>query len=359
MLYGLACIAEIAMESSDYEAMRRGARNAVVTCMGTRRDDDVFIITDEATFPVGQLLADEALKITRDVRLRLLEEYAPRPILSLPEGLRSDLLASNPTVTFFAAGGEQGEITFRLGLKVFLKNDLSVRHAHMIGVTPQLMASGMLADYDLVWFVTRHVYEQARLARTIRVTSDDGTALNARFESWMRWVPCDGRYHAAGEWGNLPEGETFTCPGTLDGVLVAHVLGDHFSKKYGVLRNPLTVEIRDGWVTDVHCADRYVAEDFATYLDSDPNGRRAGEFAIGTNVALTGLTGNLLQDEKIPGVHVAFGDPYGQETGARWASAVHVDALAPFCSVEIDGRPVLDHGRFLGLPAEIAARLYG
>lgn len=359
MLYGSAFIAESVMDNSAYEAMRRGARNAVVACMGIRHDDDVFIMTDEATLPIGQLLAEEARRLTRDVRLRLLEEYAPRPILSMPEGLRSDLLASDPSVTFYAASGKPGEITFRLGLKVLLKNDLSVRHAHMIGVTPQLMASGMLADYDLIWFVTHHVYEQARLARSIRVTSDDGTALDAQFESWMRWVPCAGRYHATGEWGNLPEGETFTCPKTVAGVLVAQVLGDHFSEKYGVLADPLTVEIQDGRVKGVHCADRCVAEDFVTYLDSDPNGRRVGEFAIGTNVALTELTGNLLQDEKIPGVHLAFGDPYGQETGARWASAVHVDAVSPFCSVEIDGRLVLDHGRFLGLPAELSTRLYG
>lgn len=340
-------------------AISQGARNAVVTCMGVREDDNVFIITDEHTLEIGQLLAEEASRVTRDVRLRLLEEYAPRPILSLPETLRADLLACQPSVTFFAACGKPGEITFRLGLGVFLRNDLTVRHAHMIGITPQLMTAGMLADYDMVWHVTHQVYERARLASRIRVTSEDGTSLEANFEPWMRWVPCHGRYHRAGDWGNLPEGETFTCPQTVNGVLVAHVLGDHFSEKYGVLHHPVRIEILDGFVTTVQCSDRAVADDLLSYLDSAPNGRRVGEFAIGTNLALRELSGNLLQDEKIPGVHLAFGNPYPEATGAPWASTVHVDAVTPLCTVEIDDQLLMDRGRFVNLSEEIAGLLAG
>ncbi len=327
--------------------------------MGVREQDSVFIVTDEATLPIGQALAEQAARITRDVRLRLLEEYAPRPILSLPEGLRSDLLAASPSVTFYAATGQPGEITFRLGMGVFLKNDLSVRHAHMIGITPDIMSSGMLADYNLVWYVTHHIYEQARTARRIHVSNDDGSDLVAEFEPWMRWVPCDGRYHQAGDWGNLPEGETFTSPKTVNGRLVAHVLGDYFSEKYGVLAHPVVIDIVDGLAIDVRCVDQAVTDDLVVYLNSAENGRRVGEFAIGTNVALTRLSGNLLQDEKIPGVHLAFGDPYGHDTGARWASQVHVDGVTPFCNIEINGRPVMKKGRFLDLPADIARQVYG
>ena len=32
------------------------------------------------------------------------------------------------------------------------------------------------------------------------------------------------------------------------------------------------------------------------------------------------MIGVLLQDEKVPGVHIAFGDPYGNQTHADWAS---------------------------------------
>jgi leucyl aminopeptidase (aminopeptidase T) len=145
----------------------------------------------------------------------------------------------------------------------------------------------------------------------------------------------------------------------VNGVLVAHVLGDYFSQRYGVLAHPVRVEIRDSRATRVACGQPGIAEELERYLDSAENGRRVGEFAIGTNVALTQLVGNLLQDEKIPGVHLAFGHPYPEETGARWASPVHVDAVAPFCTVDVDGRRLLEEGRFLGLPPDMAASLYG
>jgi leucyl aminopeptidase (aminopeptidase T) len=92
----------------------------------------------------------------------------------------------------------------------------------------------------------------------------------------------------------------------------------------------------------------------SAYLDGAENGRRVGEFAIGTNIGLSRLVGNLLQDEKMPGVHIAFGRPYPEETGATWTSSVHVDLVPARCSVLMDGDIVMSDGRFdfemLGLP---------
>ncbi len=74
-----------------------------------------------------------------------------------------------------------------------------------------------------------------------------------------------------------------------------------------------------------------------------------GEFAIGTNIAVEDVRGNILQDEKIPGVHIAFGHPYAEHTGQDWVSTTHIDCVAPHdVNVCIDGeagharRPVPD-----------------
>jgi leucyl aminopeptidase (aminopeptidase T) len=82
-------------------------------------------------------------------------------------------------------------------------------------------------------------------------------------------------------------------------------------------------------------------------VSQDPNSNRVGEFAIGTNVGLTEIVGNFLQDEKFPGVHIAFGDPYGFETGADWECPSHVDALASHATVAVDGRQIMENGHFL------------
>ena len=59
------------------------------------------------------------------------------------------------------------------------------------------------------------------------------------------------------------------------------------------------------------------------------------------------MIGNLLQDEKIPGVHLAFGDPYGSQTGADWKSRTHVDVLTRECDVWIDQDQVISRGKYM------------
>jgi aminopeptidase len=336
------------------EAMRAGARTAVRTCMGVGPADRVFILTDDTTHGIGHLLCEEASDFGGAVALHDLEQYGQRPIAALPEQLRAELLSFRPTVTFYAASAQASELTFRTGLRVFLLNDLNVRHAHMVGINSQLMLQGMRADYARVASVTRSVYDIARLAGAIRMTTPDGTDLNVELDAALRWVPCTGVYHRQGTWGNLPEGETFTCPRSVNGTLVAHMVGDHFGSRYGVLSQALVLTIEESRVTGVSSQNTALAQELAAYLDSVENGRRVGEFGIGTNTGLTGLSGNILQDEKLPGAHLAFGDPYPHETGAQWASPIHVDAIPLRCTLDVDGEKIMQDGSFdydsLGLP---------
>jgi len=44
-------------------------------------------------------------------------------------------------------------------------------------------------------------------------------------------------------------------------------------------------------------------------------------------IKVTRMIGNLLQDEKTPGAHIACGNPYGSQTGATWTCNSHIDAL--------------------------------
>jgi aminopeptidase len=328
------------------EAMRAGARVAARTCMGITPADRVFVLTDQATHGIGRLLSEEASEAGGEVLLHDLEQYAERPMKALPEELRTELLKFRPTVTFYAASTQPGEVTFRSGLRVFLLNDLNVRHAHMPGVTAQLMQEGMRTDYRAVAAATTAVYDMARLADTIRVTTADGTDLTAVFDPSLRWVPCTGIYHRAGQWGNLPEGETFSCPKSVNGTLVAHCVGDYFSERLGVLKDPVSVEITDGVAQSIRSTNQALADELRAYLDSAENARRVGEFAIGTNIGLKKLSGNMLQDEKIPGVHVAFGNSYPAQTGASWSSPLHIDFIPLRCSISVDDEIIMKDGRF-------------
>jgi leucyl aminopeptidase (aminopeptidase T) len=95
------------------------------------------------------------------------------------------------------------------------------------------------------------------------------------------------------------------------------------------------------------CARQDQEREFWDYCHTDANSDRVGELAFGTNLGVTEMIGVLLQDEKMPGVHMAFGDPYGRQTGAAWKSATHVDVLTRACDVWIDDDQIIAGGRYL------------
>lgn len=327
------------------ERLQLGAENAL-RCMNVSEQDRIFILTDFGRESIARRVAAAALARHADVSVRFLEHYGKRPLTAFSDELRNDLIQARPTVTYYIAAAEPGEITLRLALLPFLANELKTRHGHMIGIDERLMTEGMCADYDEVFRLTNQIYELVRSARTIHVTSAKGSDVTATFNPDWKWVPCHGRYAKQGEWGNLPEGEVFTAPATVNGVLVCEVLGDFFSEKYGVLEYPITLTIKDGYITRVSCDDAAIEKEVHDYLFSTPNGNRAGEFAIGTLTSLKQLSGNLLQDEKMPGLHVAFGNPYPQFTGADWSANIHVDVIPTSCTIEVDGREIMRDGKF-------------
>lgn len=327
------------------ERLQLGAENAV-RCMGVTSQDRVFILTDYEREGLARRVAAAVLAHHADVSVRFLEHYGERPLTEFSDDLRNDLMQAHPTVTYYIATAKPGEITFRLPLLPFLANELKTRHGHMIGIDEEVMAEGMCADYDEVFRLTNEVYELVRGARKIHVTSEKGSDVTATFHPTWKWIPCHGRYTQQGTWGNLPEGEVFTAPATVDGVLVCDVLGDFFSEKYGVLKQPVTLTVKDGYITSVTCEDGVIEKDVRDYLFSTPDGNRAGEFAIGTLTSLQRLSGNLLQDEKMPGLHVAFGNPYPEFTGADWSAKIHVDVIPTRCTIEVDGREIMRDGKF-------------
>ena len=75
--------------------------------------------------------------------------------------------------------------------------------------------------------------------------------------------------------------------------------------------------------------------------------RKPAEFAIGTNLACTRIIGHILQDEKLPGIHIAFGHPYCEHTGQTWKSTTHIDCVGRFFDIWLDDEQVMAKGKFL------------
>jgi aminopeptidase len=197
-----------------------------------------------------------------------------------------------------------------------------------VNITPEIMTQGMRADFEQVDRLSQAVLDRVRKATYVRATTPAGTDIHAQMNPEYRWFKTSGIISQE-KWGNLPGGECFTAPGEVNGVFVVDgVVGDFLCKEFGLLeKTPLTIHIEGNRIKKVSCANKKLENDFWAYTHTDENSDRVGEFAIGTNIGVERVIGNILQDEKFPGVHIAFGDPYGAHTGAKWKSSTHIDVV--------------------------------
>jgi leucyl aminopeptidase (aminopeptidase T) len=242
---------------------------------------------------------------------------------------------------------QEGEIASRRQL-IELVEARKIRYAHMVWITPQIMRQGMRADYHAIDALSDRVLAHTRGASTVTVKSRAGTDIEARFHAEWTWVKTSGLINPD-YWSNLPAGEVFTTPATVNGVFVVDgAIGDYLCPKYGDLsETPLRLEIVDGRLRDVQCQRADLRADFTAYCRTMEHSERVGEFALGTNIGVTQMIGNLLQDEKVPGVHIAFGNPYGSQTGADWTCTTHIDAITRDCDVWAGREQIMAGGRFL------------
>ncbi len=334
-------------------AIENGARQAVVNCVKVQSGERVVIITDSETERLADAVLKQAEGVGAVVTKLGMEEFGPRPDdgsnpLPFPQAM-ADAMAE-AEVSFYIARGKAGELqSFRKPMldKV---DEVGLRHAHMPNFIEKMMSTGMAADYDEIQKISAKVYDIVAEAREIRVTTAAGTDILARFDPKYNWIISDGNIRA-GHWSNLPDGEVFTAPVDANGtVVIDGCLGDFFNAKYGDLQgNPLSYELKGGRAVagSVRCDAAELKEEFERYtFTTDDNSNRLGEFAIGTNVGLKELIGNLLQDEKFPGIHLALGSPYPDKTGAEWDSKAHNDGIMRNPTIVVDGRTIMKDGTF-------------
>ena len=265
--------------------LSQGAFNAINICLRLKREERITIITDHENLEIAFSLVHEIEKIGSEYRIFVLEEITQRPLKNMPQVILADLAKSQ--VSIFCCNSQTGELSSRIQM-VSVVNENKLRHGHMVNINKQIMLEGMRADFLEIDRQSQILVEKARKAKTISATSKSGTNILAEFSTDLKWIKTSGII-TTDKWGNLPGGEIFTSPKTVNGLFVVDgVVGEIiFARNMEIwFETPLYIEIVDNPIKHIECSNKELLDEFTAYTMTDENSNRVGEFAMGTNTAV-------------------------------------------------------------------------
>jgi 2,5-dihydroxypyridine 5,6-dioxygenase len=192
-------------------------------------------------------------------------------------------------------------------------------------------------------------------AREIVIRSDAGTNVVmplGQFKAGGGW----GFTNGPGTFGHWPSGLASTYPdeGGASGQVVINA-GDIIFPFKTYVQNPIYVQISDGFITSIEGAG-VDAELYRDYLEQwdDPEGFAVSHIGWGLNEralwnALATLDRAATQgmDGRCFAGNVLFSTGPNNEAGGSRFTLAHSDVPLRGCSVWLDGRQILDRGRFV------------
>ena len=312
------------------------------------------LIADRVTEPIAASIAAQLAERGCAVNAFILED--PRPP-SAHRACRRPCLEDMETsqVSIFAVQVQPNELRSRMQMTDVV-NRRRMRHAHMVNITPEIMCDGIAApDYDKVDRLSQQVLDRVRRATRIRATTAAGTSIVSEMNLAYKWFKTSGII-AQEKWGNLPggrmlhlSGQKSTAPSSSTALSAT---GSALPLRPAAGGTRLdNQEIAKNRIVSCSSSHKQLEQDFWTYTHTDENSDRVGEFAIGTNIGVSHVIGNILQDEKFPGIHIAFGNPYGEHTGAPWRSGTHIDVVGLGFNIWLESdsgeEQIMREGKFL------------
>jgi leucyl aminopeptidase (aminopeptidase T) len=298
-------------------------------CLGVHAGEEVVVVVDGPTRTIGEALRDEAAAAGADAVLTVMDERATdgtEPPASVAAAMSACDVFIAPTSRSLSHTNARKRAT-----------DGGARGATMPGVTEDLLARVMSVNLDAMASRSKAVAALLDAGTRAHVTCPRGTDLRLAIDG-RPGISDDGDLTARGAFGNLPCGEGFIAPAFGEGTIVAMSLAP-----LGLSSEPARLTVAEGRIV---AADGGLGPQFIELLLAHgPRGTNLAELGVGTNDRAR-LTGNVLEDEKILGtVHVAFGASAG--IGGTVSVPIHLDVVVLEASLEVDGRPVLDTGRYV------------
>jgi leucyl aminopeptidase (aminopeptidase T) len=298
-------------------------------CLAIKPGENVLVVADAGTRSIGDELRDAAALAGGEAVLVIMDEREhdgtePPPVVAAAlAGCDAFIAPTSRSLSHTSARKRA--------------SDNGARGATMPGVTADMLARVMAVEFETMATRSKAVAELLTTGKVAHVSCPRGTHFTLELGE-RAGISDDGDLTAAGAFGNLPCGEGFIAPVNGEGRLVASSLAP-----LGISDPPATLTVHEGRLVS---AQDGLGPPYLEQLEAHGElGTNLAELGVGTNDRAI-LTGNVLEDEKILGtVHIAFGN--SANFGGSVSVQIHLDVVVLDASLDIDGRPILDGGRFV------------
>lgn len=278
-----------------------------------------------------------------------LDSFGERPLSSVPQEVVDAIMEADLFLQFIDkySNEEFDEfITVRNKLIVLKYENKKLRVGQLLSVNSDLFSEIFSYNPNEIVDLNFKLLDLITNSREIVVKSRSGTDL--KFEVGdLSWINQDADLRKPSSQHSLLAGEVYGCPGSVNGVAVIDgVMGGEFMK-YDLEKTPVRIKIVDSRIVSFTCKNSELVERFFGHLKKYKNSEKVGELGFGTNIGLKKFYRILGVDEKFPGVHIAFGNPYPKKTGADWGSEVHIDCVMRNVDAWVGSTKVLENSKYL------------
>jgi len=187
------------------------------------------------------------------------------------------------------------------------------------------------------------ILSRAMVARRLHVETPSGSQLEVHLDNERyQWISNRGSW-TPGRFIILPAGEVATFPASIEGTLVADSAYNTNLERNGDarLRAPVTISLVGRKAVDCHGDDPEFLGFLTSSFENIENFRTVGELGFGTNWGVDApIALNSHVNERMPGVHLGFGDHNQKQAVAGYACPVHIDLIAKGGRIWFDDDPV-------------------
>jgi len=313
-----------------------GCEKLLYDCAGVKKNDVIFIITDDKTKHLGDHLFEVSASISNNVstvKLNQTKMHGEEP----PLDVASKMLTSD--VIFCLTTMSMAHTQARLNA-----NNNGAKYLSLPDYNIDVLTSNALqTDYKKLTNTAELLGEYLNNGNIVNINSEKGTDLQIQIKDRKANIApgwCDG----TGTLASPPDAEVniASIENKSNGIIV--VDGSIPCNEIGLLTKEITLTIENGSVVDIRGELKDVLEELFNNSGSEKS-RIIGEFGIGLNPNAE-LCGLMLPDEGCLGT-VHFGIGSNHTIGGKNKVSFHLDHIIKNPSVLIDGLLIMDEGTLI------------